>query len=192
MSKVCAKHLQTPAFIYGYCIGCELETLRAEAQALREQNTKLQHMLADVVAKKFTDSIMGVFLSEGIRLVEEELAALHVLPIVPDCPDAGTWKPITNGRRTVVASDDFKHDVELIVTGDFADGDKHRYAEQMAKWMNARLNGKAVSEGLLREVCAVIRRQLEGCTNPSEDRDAMQVCDSIEDLLGEGKEVDDA
>lgn len=52
----------------------------------------------------------------------------------------------------------------------------------------ARLNGKAVSEGMLREACAVIRRQLDGCTNPSEDRDAMQVCDSIEALIGEGEE----
>lgn len=51
-----------------------------------------------------------------------------------------------------------------------------------------RLNGKAVSEGMLREACAVIRRQLDGCTNPSEDRDAMQVCDSIEALIGEGEE----
>ncbi|MBP2698403.1 hypothetical protein [Pseudomonas aeruginosa] len=37
MSKVCAKHVKTPAFIYGACIGCELEGLRAEAQALREE-----------------------------------------------------------------------------------------------------------------------------------------------------------
>ncbi|MBG5838779.1 hypothetical protein I5G21_03055 [Pseudomonas aeruginosa] len=37
MSEVCAKHVKTPAFIYGACIGCELEGLRAEAQALREE-----------------------------------------------------------------------------------------------------------------------------------------------------------
>ncbi|HIE1662801.1 TPA: hypothetical protein ACXJUI_000103 [Pseudomonas aeruginosa] len=41
MSEVCAKHVKTPAFIYGACIGCELEGLRAEAQALREEVAKL-------------------------------------------------------------------------------------------------------------------------------------------------------
>lgn len=42
MSEVCAKHVKTPAFIYGACIGCELEGLRAEAQALREEVAKLR------------------------------------------------------------------------------------------------------------------------------------------------------
>lgn len=43
MSEVCAKHVKTPAFIYGACIGCELEGLRAEAQALREEVAALKH-----------------------------------------------------------------------------------------------------------------------------------------------------
>ncbi|HIB8627935.1 TPA: hypothetical protein ACWX6S_004449 [Pseudomonas aeruginosa] len=42
MSEVCAKHVKTPAFIYGACIGCELEGLRAEAQALREEVAALR------------------------------------------------------------------------------------------------------------------------------------------------------
>ncbi|WP_329028979.1 hypothetical protein [Pseudomonas aeruginosa] len=42
MSKVCAKHVKTPAFIYGACIGCELEGLRAETQALREEVAELR------------------------------------------------------------------------------------------------------------------------------------------------------
>ncbi|EMG4338172.1 hypothetical protein ACSQOW_004503 [Pseudomonas aeruginosa] len=42
MSEVCAKHVKTPAFIYGACIGCELEGLRAETQALREEVAKLR------------------------------------------------------------------------------------------------------------------------------------------------------
>ncbi|HHH9242598.1 TPA: hypothetical protein ACP31B_001801 [Pseudomonas aeruginosa] len=54
MSEVCAKHVKTPAFIYGACIGCELEGLRAEAQALREEVAKLRTKLAmaeDAAAK---------------------------------------------------------------------------------------------------------------------------------------------
>ncbi|MFK1110999.1 hypothetical protein ACIUXQ_32895 [Pseudomonas aeruginosa] len=43
MSEVCAKHVKTPAFIYGACIGCELEGLRSEAQALREEVAALKH-----------------------------------------------------------------------------------------------------------------------------------------------------
>lgn len=46
MSEVCAKHVKTPAFIYGACIGCELEGLRAEAQALREEVAAEQKNLA--------------------------------------------------------------------------------------------------------------------------------------------------
>ncbi|MCT5823066.1 hypothetical protein LZM42_00520 [Pseudomonas aeruginosa] len=42
MSEVCAKHVKTPAFIYGACIGCELEGLRAETQALREEVAELR------------------------------------------------------------------------------------------------------------------------------------------------------
>ncbi|EQA9736726.1 hypothetical protein ACV344_33570 [Pseudomonas aeruginosa] len=54
MSEVCAKHVKTPAFIYGACIGCELEGLRAEAQALREEVAALRTKLAmaeDAAAK---------------------------------------------------------------------------------------------------------------------------------------------
>lgn len=46
MSEVCAKHVKTPAFIYGACIGCELEGLRAETQALREE-VKRWHEASD-------------------------------------------------------------------------------------------------------------------------------------------------
>ncbi|HFH3873758.1 TPA: hypothetical protein ACGJ1X_003927 [Pseudomonas aeruginosa] len=44
MSEVCAKHVKTPAFIYGACIGCELEGLRAEAQALRDERDSQQRV----------------------------------------------------------------------------------------------------------------------------------------------------
>ncbi|HGO9514221.1 TPA: hypothetical protein ACLEAJ_005079 [Pseudomonas aeruginosa] len=48
MSEVCAKHVKTPAFIYGACIGCELEGLRAEAHALREEVAALRARVAVV------------------------------------------------------------------------------------------------------------------------------------------------
>lgn len=48
MSEVCAKHVKTPAFIYGACIGCELEGLRDEAQALREEVAALRAKLSDL------------------------------------------------------------------------------------------------------------------------------------------------
>ncbi|WP_319172857.1 hypothetical protein [Pseudomonas aeruginosa] len=44
MSEVCAKHVKTPAFIYGACIGCELEGLRADAQALRDERDSQQRV----------------------------------------------------------------------------------------------------------------------------------------------------
>lgn len=160
----------------GYVDHDDYAKLEAEAQALREQVARSEQHRNDQ--------------ADLIVSLRTEVAALRARVVVPECPDRGPWRPISNGRRTVVVSDDFTHDAELIVTGDFADGDKHRYAEQFAAWMNARLSGNAVSEGLLRQACAVIRRQLDGCTNPSEDRDAMQVCESILDLLGEGKELE--
>ncbi|MGK8907200.1 hypothetical protein ACRS9D_05280 [Pseudomonas aeruginosa] len=54
MSEVCAKHVKTPAFIYGACIGCELEGLRAEAQALREEVAALRARVV-VVPERLTN-----------------------------------------------------------------------------------------------------------------------------------------
>ncbi|EPN1347461.1 hypothetical protein ACTVD8_006004 [Pseudomonas aeruginosa] len=71
----------TTAFRDGEFVGKGLyDALAAEAQALREQNTKFQHMLADITVKHFSDNIkrstaqksMDVYLSDGIRLLEEE------------------------------------------------------------------------------------------------------------------------
>ncbi|MEZ2426185.1 hypothetical protein ACBR28_31845, partial [Pseudomonas aeruginosa] len=61
-------------------LASDYDALAAEAQALREQNTKFQHMLADITVKHFSDNIkrstaqksMDVYLSDGIRLLEEE------------------------------------------------------------------------------------------------------------------------
>ncbi|HCG1294845.1 TPA: hypothetical protein NJH39_000651 [Pseudomonas aeruginosa] len=92
MSEVCAKHVKTPAFIYGACIGCELEGLRAEAQALRE-----------------------------------EVAELRARVVV--LPDASTVYAALDARERLFTSP------ENI---------------QVALEAQSRLNGKTVSEGLLR------------------------------------------
>ncbi|EOX9009282.1 TPA: hypothetical protein SMN51_005670 [Pseudomonas aeruginosa] len=63
-----------------FVLSQDYDALAAEAQALREQNTKFQHMLADITVKHFSDNIkrstaqksMDVYLSDGIRLLEEE------------------------------------------------------------------------------------------------------------------------
>ena len=106
--------------------------LEAEAQALREQNTQFRHMLTGVVARNFSEDIkrstmqksMDVYLSEGIRLLEEELETLRArVVVVPG-------RIPSNGPKE-----------EWYLTGWNACLDEL-----------ARLNGKAVSEGLLRRV----------------------------------------
>ncbi|HHN1258216.1 TPA: hypothetical protein ACRNXN_002365 [Pseudomonas aeruginosa] len=59
MSEVCAKHVKTPAFIYGACIGCELEGLRAEAQALREEVAEYE-ALCNLQAELLSQSIVAI------------------------------------------------------------------------------------------------------------------------------------
>ena len=129
-----------------YVMATDYAKLEAEAQALREQNTKFQHMLADVVAKHFAENIkrstaqksMDVYLSEGIRLLEEELETLRArVAVVPG-------RIPSNGPKE-----------EWYLTGWNACLDEL-----------ARLNGKAVSEGLLRGMAAfaleLVRAALEG------------------------------
>ncbi|HHK0021545.1 TPA: hypothetical protein ACQQGR_004936 [Pseudomonas aeruginosa] len=103
MSEVCAKHVKTPAFIYGACIGCELEGLRAEAQALREEVAKLR---------------ARVVVPDGYALV----------PIEPTVAMRMPWKTMRG----------------------------HSWYSKYKAMLEAapRLNGKTVSEGLLRRVTA--------------------------------------
>lgn len=56
-------------------------------------------------------------------------------------PDRGPWHAVKwdGGRRVDLSSDDFEHDVALTVSGDFVEGDKFRYAQELAAWMNAHL-----------------------------------------------------
>ncbi|WP_231280429.1 hypothetical protein [Pseudomonas aeruginosa] len=104
MSEVCAKHVKTPAFIYGACIGCELEGLRAEAQALRE-----------------------------------EVAALRARVMVT--PDASTVYAALDARERLFTSP------ENI---------------QVALEAQSRINGKTVSEGLLRGMAAFSQEIISG------------------------------
>jgi hypothetical protein len=56
-------------------------------------------------------------------------------------PDAGHWMVnVWPGDKVVLQSDDFTHDVALIVDGDFGSHeDKLAYANAMAAWMNSNL-----------------------------------------------------
>jgi len=56
-------------------------------------------------------------------------------------PDRGPWMVNTwPDGRVVLQSDDFKHDVALIINGDFGSSeDKQAYAKGLAAWMNANL-----------------------------------------------------
>ncbi|WP_425327639.1 LysM peptidoglycan-binding domain-containing protein [Pseudomonas nitroreducens] len=65
MSKVCAKHVEQPAFIYGACVGCELEALRAEAQALREEVAALRARgMVPAYITQPGESVMGIALRQ--------------------------------------------------------------------------------------------------------------------------------
>lgn len=135
MSEVCAKHVKTPAFIYGACIGCELEGLRAEAQALREEvargNRITLAMALDIAAVGVALGIpgeqqeggTGEFI-EAIQNLQKELEALRARVVV--VPDAAN--------------------------------DRRKSAHYCRGWNAcldelARINGMTVSEGLLRSAC---------------------------------------
>lgn len=70
---------------------------------------------------------------------EQARAALAQPSPMP--PDRGPWHAVKwdGGRRVDLSSDDFEHDVALTVSGDFVEGDKFRYAQELAAWMNAHL-----------------------------------------------------
>lgn len=79
-----------------------------------------------------------------IERTEPELHASVPTPVQP-APDRGPW--LVNewsNDRVVLQSDDFEHDVALIVDGDFADyEDKLAYAKRLANWLNERLQQDA-------------------------------------------------
>ncbi|WP_157639773.1 hypothetical protein [Burkholderia ubonensis] len=65
----------------------------------------------------------------------------------PTSPDRGPWMVnVWPSEKVVLQSDDFKHDVALIVDGDFGSReDKLAYANALAAWMNANLHAAATS-----------------------------------------------
>lgn len=80
MSEVCAKHVKTPAFIYGACIGCELEGLRAEAQALREEVAALRERVA-VVPDAANDRRKSAHYCRGWNACLDELARINGMTV---------------------------------------------------------------------------------------------------------------
>ncbi len=139
MSEVCAKHVKTPAFIYGACIGCELEGLRAEAQALREEVAKLRTKLAmaeDAAAKGYAARQQCGGMEMEIQELRAELAALRARVVVPD---GYALVPI---EPTVAMRMPWK-----TMRG-------HSWYSKYKAMLEAapRLDGKTVSEGLLRRI----------------------------------------
>ena len=64
--------------------------------------------------------------------------------------EVNTWPSNVDGQddRVVLQSDDFHHDVALIVTGDFADIDSRiRYAEWLAKRLTAACSDRGSEHG---------------------------------------------
>ncbi|HHM4835763.1 TPA: hypothetical protein ACRNK7_000574 [Pseudomonas aeruginosa] len=129
MSEVCAKHVKTPAFIYGACIGCELEGLRAETQALREEvaQQKFLTKVENDALKMMTDKANE--LKSEVEQLEEELESLRARVVV--APDASTVYAALDARERLFTSP------ENI---------------QVALEAQSRLNGLTVSEGLLRRL----------------------------------------
>ncbi|HEJ6444614.1 TPA: hypothetical protein SL854_001674 [Pseudomonas aeruginosa] len=82
MSEVCAKHVKTPAFIYGACIGCELEGLRAETQALREEVAKLRARVVVAPERKLLNAgVPGLNRNSGWNACLDELARLNGMTV---------------------------------------------------------------------------------------------------------------
>ncbi|MFU7071273.1 hypothetical protein ACM75K_28980 [Pseudomonas aeruginosa] len=78
----------------------------------------------------------GFIAGSGMCQFRAALAQPSLMP-----PDRGPWHAVKwdGGRRVDLSSDDFEHDVALTVSGDFVEGDKFRYAQELAAWRNAHL-----------------------------------------------------
>ncbi len=139
MSEVCAKHVKTPAFIYGACIGCELEGLRAETQALREEvaQQKFLTKVENDALKMMTDKANE--LKSEVEQLEEELESLRARVVVT--PDASTVYAVLDARERLFTSP------ENI---------------QVALEAQSRLNGLTVSEGLLLGMAAFAQEIISG------------------------------
>ncbi|MFU3489291.1 hypothetical protein ACM7KH_02875 [Pseudomonas aeruginosa] len=138
MSEVCAKHVKTPAFIYGACIGCELEGLRAETQALREEvaQQKFLTKVENDALKMMTDKANE--LKSEVEQLEEELESLRARVVVMP--------------ERLKSADSISRMLREI--GYDGDVNYHHACEIWNACLDelARLNGMTVSEGLLRRL----------------------------------------
>ncbi|MFU5049301.1 hypothetical protein ACM782_13965 [Pseudomonas aeruginosa] len=134
---------------YEVVLASDYDALAAEAQALREQNTKFQHMLADITVKHFSDNIkrstaqksMDVYLSDGIRLLEEERDRIE--------RNRDMWKGQCERQAEQLAA----LRARVVAVPDAAN-DRRKSAHYCRGWNAcldelARLNGLTVSEGLV-------------------------------------------
>ncbi len=69
--KVCLKHRDNPATIYGKCVGCEIDGLRKERDEARAENVRLQG-ITDKYCQQLAQEQMYTF------KMEQELAALNL------------------------------------------------------------------------------------------------------------------
>ncbi|MDI3895643.1 hypothetical protein QK382_28675 [Pseudomonas aeruginosa] len=185
--------------------GYDYDALAAEAQALREQNTKFQHMLADITVKHFSDNIkrstaqksMDVYLSDGIRLLEEERDRIE--------RNRDMWKGQCERQAEQLAALRARVAVvpdRLPRSSDIAAIHQHSIGWNACLDELARLNGMTVSEGLLRSALthAHNRGYLAGhhdtveaqfshiLSSELDSYRSEQVEDILQALLGEGKE----
>lgn len=161
MSKVCAKHVEQPAFIYGECVGCELETLRAEAKALREEVERSNRI---TIAMALDISAVGEAL--GIPGEQQEGGTGEFIELIRELQDEVS---ALRARVVVVPDSILPHRERSSVDPGFNE----------ALRQVARLNGKTVSEGLLRRIAAG-------------DRGLWAAIGELRAVLGEGKEDGDA
>ena len=89
-------------------------------------------------------------LLDAITALREALAQPQGEPVT--CPDKGLWEAQQWGtEKVVLLSDDFEHDVTLVVKGDFVTEDRFRYASQLAAWMNYCLTTPPSVEAAIEE-----------------------------------------
>lgn len=162
MSEVCAKHVKTPAFIYGACIGCELEGLRAETQALREEVERSeQHRndQADLIVSLRTE-VAALKHSQQVLIgsrnahrderdaARKEVAALRARVVV--VPDPVTMDGTTTIREYVANA--VPKDTPMDKWTQGYEECKRRIHAMFEQPCNKRPNGLTVSEGLLRRL----------------------------------------
>ncbi len=70
-------------------------------------------------------------------------------------------------------SDDFEHDVRLEIYGDFATGDRLRYAKQLARWLNHNLPPRCQCKDPRQcwEPCGELGNSEEHCRRVSEEEE---------------------